>query len=665
MKKVLFLLAIMMPSLLFAQGWKSKTLITLGDRNITAGEFVEVYEKNNVKSEVIDKKSVDDYLDMYINFKLKVTEAENLKMDTLPKFVKEYEGYRKQLAKPYFSNDAATEQLVDEAYERMQWDVNASHILIKCDLHAVPADTLKAYNKALELRKRIMNGEDFGDVAVEASEDPSARDIEAIPGKQRAYKGNRGNLGYFSVFDMVYPFETGAYNTKEGEVSMPIRSDFGYHLIKLNSKTPACGQIRAAHIFLIVDENDPEKTDSIVGAKAANIYKEIDKDGKNWDVIVRKYSDDKGSAQHGGMLTPFKVSQIVPEFIAEIKKLNENEFSEPVKTSYGYHIIKLVSKSGVKSLDEERENIKKRVEKDMRAKVSEEVVLKRILKENKFKEYVKVKDAFIATIDSTLKEGKYVVAEGVDQNQVLFKLEKKEFKIADFVEYIKNHESAQPFMSEGSYAYQLYDEFVKDTAFAYEDAHLEAKYPEFKLLVQEYHDGILLFDLMDKEVWKKAEMDTAGIKAFYEANKGDYMWGQRVKTILVNVSNPESLPRMEELIREDLAYDSLKAIVKSEGLKGVTVKSPYFQKGDNVDIDETEWVVGTIRVIPSTVDKSTKIVKILDVREPEPKTYREARGVIISAYQTKLENDWLESLKAKYPVTVNEKVLEKIRKNYK
>lgn len=665
MKKVLFLLAIMMPSLLFAQGWKSKTLITLGDRNITAGEFVEVYEKNNVKSEVIDKKSVDDYLDMYINFKLKVTEAENLKMDTLPKFVKEYEGYRKQLAKPYFTNDAVTEQLVEEAYERMQWDVNASHILIKCDVHAVPADTLKAYNKALELRKRIMNGEDFGDVAVEASEDPSARDIEAIPGKQRAYKGNRGNLGYFSVFDMVYPFENGTYNTKEGEVSMPVRSDFGYHIIKLNSKTPACGQIRAAHIFLIVDENDPEKTDSVVGAKAANIYKEIDKDGKNWDIIVKKYSDDKGSAQHGGMLTPFKVSQIVPEFIAEIKKLNENEFSEPVKTSYGYHIIKLVSKSGVKSLDEERENITKRVEKDMRAKVSEEVVLKRILKENKFKEYTKVKDAFIATIDSTLKEGKYVVAEGVDQNKVLFKLEKQEFKIADFVEYIKKHESAQPFMSEGSYAYQLYDEFVKETVFAYEDAHLEAKYPDFKLLVQEYHDGILLFDLMDKEVWKKAEMDTAGIKAFYEANKGDYMWGKRVKTIVVKVNNDESLPRMEQLIREDLTSDSLKAIVKNEGLKGVTIKSPYFQKGDNVDIDETEWVAGTIRVIPSTVDKSTKIVKILEVREPEPKTYREARGVITSAYQSKLENDWLESLKAKYPVTVDEKVLEKIRKNYK
>ena len=664
MKKLLVLLAIMTPALLFAQGWKSKTLITLGDKEISAKEFMDVYEKNNVKSEVIDKKSVDEYLDMYINFKLKVTEAEARRMDTLPKFVKEYEGYRKQLAKPYFSNDAATEQLVEEAYERMHWDINASHILIKCDIHTTPADTLKAYNKALELRKRILKGEDFGDVAVEASDDPSAKGMEEIPGKQRAYKGNRGNLGYFTVFDMVYPFETGAYNTKEGEISMPVRSDFGYHIIKVNSKTPACGQIKAAHIFLVVDEKDPAKSDSVVRAKAYNIYNEIDKDGKNWDLIVKKYSDDKGSAQHGGILTPFKVSQIVPEFIAAIKELNENEFSEPVKTSYGYHIVKLIAKSGVKPLEDEKENITKRVEKDMRAKVSEEVVLKRIMKEDKFKENIKVKDAFIATIDTTLKEGKYVVAEGVDEGKVLFKLMKQNYTIADFIEYIQKHQQAQPFMSSASYAYQLYDEFVKESVFAYEDAHLEEKYPDFKLLVQEYHDGILLFDLMDKEVWKKAEIDTAGIKSFYEENKDNYMWGDRVKTIVITVNNEENVARAEELIRQDIGADSIRAVVRAESLKCVIVKSPYYQKGDNVDIDETEWVAGTVRVIPSTVDKTTKIIKILEVREPEPKTYKEARGLIISAYQTKLEADWLEELKAKYPVTVDEKVLNKVRKCY-
>ena len=654
-----------MPTLLFAQGWKSKTLITLGDKEISAKEFMDVYEKNNVKSEVLDKKSVDEYLDMYINFKLKVIEAEARQMDTLPKFIKEYEGYRKQLAKPYFSNDAATEQLVEEAYERMLWDVNASHILIKCDVHATPADTLKAYNKAMEIRKRILKGEDFGDVAVETSDDPSAKGMEEIPGKQRAYKGNRGNLGYFTAFDMVYPFETGAYNTKEGEISMPVRSDFGYHIIKVNSKTPACGMIKAAHIFLVVDEKDPMKSDSVVRAKAYNIYNEIDKDGKNWDVMVKRYSDDKGSAQYGGTLSPFRVSQIVPEFITAVKQLDINEFSEPVKTSYGYHIVKVLAKPGVKSLDEEKENITKRVEKDMRAKVSEEVVLKRIMREDKFKENTKVKDAFIATIDTTLQEGKYVMAEGVDTNQVIFKLNKQEYKIADFIGYIKKHETNQPFMSAGSYAYQLYDEFVKESVFAYEDAHLEEKYPDFKLLVQEYHDGILLFDLMDKEVWKRAETDTAGIKTFYEENKGNYMWGERVKTIVMTVNNPDNLAKAEELIRQDLSYDSIRAIMKAESLKGVMVKSPFFQKGDNVDIDETEWVAGTVRVIPSTVDNTTKIVKILEVREPEPKTYREARGVIISAYQTKLEEDWLKALKEKYPVTINEKVLNKVRKSYK
>ena len=665
MKKLLVLLALFMPALVFAQGWKNKTLVTIGDRNISAGEFMEVYEKNNLNSEVLDKKDVDEYLDMYTKFKLKVIEAENLEMDTMPKFIKEYTGYRKQLAKPYFSNAEGTEALVEEAYNRMQYDVNASHILIKCDPHAVPADTLAAYNKALAARNRILKGEDFGDVAVELSEDPSARDMEAIPGKRRAYKGNRGNLGYFTVFDMVYPFETAIYNSKVGELSMPIRTDFGYHIIKLNSKTPACGTVRAAHIYLHIDDDDPMKCDSAMREKAFNIYKEIDKDGKNWDNMVKKYSDDKGSSQQGGMLSPFRVSQIVPEFISVVKQLNDNEISEPVKTNYGYHIIKLVGKSGIKSFEEEKDNLTKRVEKDMRAKVSDENVLKRLKKENKFKEYVKEKDAFIATIDTTLKEGKYVVAEGVDTNKTLFKLQKKEYKVADFIEYIEEHEKPQPFMSSGSYAYQLYDEFVKDSVFAYEDEHLEEKYPDFKLLVQEYHDGILLFDLMDKQVWKKAEIDTAGIRLYYDEHKDEYMWGKRVKTILITVNNDESLARAEELINMDITVDSIKSVVKAEGLKGVKVKSPFFQQGDDVDIDETVWKAGTVRVIPSTVDNTTKLIKILEVRKPEPKTYKETRGIIISAYQTKLEEDWVNELENKYPVVVNEKILNKVRKSYK
>lgn len=659
--KSLLLLAALMPAMLFAQGWKSKTLIKMGDKTITAQEFMDVYEKNNVKSDVIDKKDVDEYLDMFVNFKLKVTEAEALKMDTLPKFVKEFEGYRKQLAKPYLSNDEETENLVEEAYDRMHWDINASHILVRCDINAVPADTLKAYKKALALRERVLKGEDFGDLAYDKSEDPSAHDT-VVNG--RFYKGNRGNLGYFTVFDMVYPFETGAYNTPIGELSMPVRSDFGYHIIKVNSKTTACGMVTAAHIFLVVDDKDPLKTDSVVREKAFNIYNEIAKDGKNWDAIARRYSEDKGTATNGGVLTPFKVSQIVPEFIDVVKQLNPGEFSEPVKTSYGYHIIKLVNTKGIRSFDDEKENIKKRVEKDMRAKASDEIVMKRIMKENKFKEYVKVKDEFIATVDSSLNQGQYVMAEGVKTNKVLFKFNKQKYTVGDFAAFLKTKTNSQPFMSPAAYAYKLYDEYLKTETFAYEDAHLEEKYPEFKMLVTEYHDGILLFDLMDKEVWKKAEKDTLGLQNYYEEHMNEYMWGERIKTIFVVVPTPDKVKLVESILKNDLSIDSIRSIIKKADLRGVSAKSQYFQHGDNVDIDEIEWIPGKIYTIPSTVDKMTRIVKILEIRQPEPKSFREAKGLVTSAYQTKLEEDWVESLKEKYNPQIDAKILEKVKSCY-
>lgn len=663
--KVLALVLAMLPAVVSAQSWKSKTMMTIGDRSITAGEFMGIYEKNNIASEVIEKKSVDEYLELFTNFKLKVIEAENQKMDTAAKFVKELSGYRKQLAKPYFSNDEINDKLIEEAYERMKWDISASHILIKCDEHAVPADTLKAYNKIMKIRERIMKGEDFNDVAVEVSDDPSARDRKEIPGKQRGYKGNRGYLGYFTAFDMVYPFESGAYNTKEGEVSMPVRSSFGYHLIKVHSKTPAFGMIKAAHVFLAVDETDPAKTDSLVHAKINNIYKEIDADGKNWHVIVKRYTDDRGTVTNNGLLSPFKVSQIVPEFIAALKGLEKNEIAEPIKTNYGYHIVKLVSTSGIASFDEEKENIKKRIEKDMRASVSEEVVMKRLMKENKFKENVRVKDAFIATIDSTLNDAAFVVSPEVDVNKVIFKLNKDKFTVSDFIAYITKNQKEEPFLSPAAYAYSLYDRFVKETLFAYEDAHLEMKYPEFNTLVHEYHDGILLFDLMEKEVWNKASKDTVALQKYYDEHKDEYMWNDRVKTIVITSTKPESVDTLTLLINEDLTADSIRAIVKADKkMHGVSVKTLHFQHGDNEDIDAMEWAVGTVSVVPSKVDKTTKIYKVVDVRKPEPKTYKEVRGTITSAYQTQLEQQWLDGLKTKYPVTVNETVLNKIRNYY-
>ena len=652
------LFVMMMPSLLTAQSYTKKTLITIGDKQISAREFMDTYEKNNVKTDVIDKKNVDEYLDLYIDFKLKVVEAENLQMDTMPSFVKELKNYRDQLAKPYFSNDEITEELVKEAYERMQYDVNAAHILIKCDAKALPADTLAAYNKAMAVRERILKGEDFGTVAMEMSEDPSARDMAEIPGVRKAYAGNRGELGYFTAFDMVYPFETGVYTTEVGKVSMPIRSDFGYHVIKVNSKTPALGLVRAAHIFLAAD---PSKEDSVLRNKAYNIYNELMKDEMQWSDFVKRYSEDKGTITNNGVLSTFRVNQIVPEFITAVKGLEAGKISEPVKTSFGYHIIRLVMTTPPQDFETEKARLEERVERDMRSKISEEIAMKRIMKDNNFKENTKVKDEYIVSIDSTLAMGMYQ-PESIE-DKVIFTIGKESCKLEEFVDYIVGHQRRQGFLSSSAYAYELYDAFLKEKVFAFEDATLEDKYPEFKTLVQEYHDGILLFSLMEEQVWNKAVEDTTGLKDYYERNKHLYMWNDRVKAIVVTSNNKDNVEEITSFLGGDVTADSLRTYLKNNGVQA-TARSSFYQKGDNVNIDAMEWNEGSLSIFESVVDNTTQIIKIIEVRPAEPKSFKEARGLITSGYQNELETLWLQQLREKYPVEVNQKILKKVRNNY-
>ena len=642
-----------------------KVLMTIGNEKVTVKEFTDIYAKNNLKSEVIEKKSVDEYLDLFVNFRMKVMEAYAMELDTNAKFKKELEGYRKQLAKPYFTNDEISEELVEEAYQRKLKDIRASHVLITCDKHALPADTLKAFNKAMEVRKKALKGEDFGDLAVAYSQDPSARDIKATANTP-ARKGNRGDLGYFTVFDMVYPFETGAYNTKEGEISMPVRSDFGYHIIKVNSVTDALGTVKAAHIFLQLAPDASEADVQAAKEKADNIYAELmEKGGKNWNSAVSKYTDDRGSVSRQGTLMPFTVNRIVPEFIETIKQMQPEEIAKPIRTNYGFHIIKLISFSGVNSFEKERQGLAERVEKDMRSKKSEEVVLQQIKKDYGFKTNDKNLANFMASVDSTILNGKFVLSNDVNPEATLFTIGKQHATIQDFVDYIKAKQTTVRYgIPIQVYAYQLYDGFQSQEVLAYADAHLEEKYPEFKTLVKEYNDGILLFDLMDKEVWNKAVVDTAGLKEFYERNTDKYMWKERVKACVITVNRPESLPKVKAYLAEGVPFDSLRKVMVRDTVGYVTVRNAFYQHGDNHFVDETEWKAGTMNEIPSTVDQSTVIVNIIEVRDPEPKTLREAKGLVTSDYQVELEEHWMEELRAKYPVVINEKVLEKVRNLY-
>jgi peptidyl-prolyl cis-trans isomerase SurA len=335
----------------FAQN--TNTLMTVGSDKVGKQEFENVFKKNNSKMAANpDEKTLREYLDLYINFKLKVLEAKSFGMDTAASFKKELAGYRKQLAAPYLTDKEVTEQLINEAYDRSKKEIRASHILINCKEDASAKDTLAAYNKIMAIRKKILEKkEDFGKVAMESSEDPSA-------------KTNKGDLGFFSVFAMVYSFENACYKAKQGTVTMPFRTKYGYHIVKVVDSRPAQGEVKVAHIMLRATAK-LSKEDSLRNQNKINEVYNLLTSGQKFEELAKQYSEDKGSAKNGGILPVFGTGKMVPEFESEAFALkNVNDYSKPFTTSYGWHIVKLVERKSLPSFDAAKADIKAKISRD-------------------------------------------------------------------------------------------------------------------------------------------------------------------------------------------------------------------------------------------------------------------------------------------------------------
>ena len=304
----------------------SDVLITIEQEQITASEFMAIYNKNNVNIETADKKNVNEYLELFVNFKLKVHEAEYQGMDTAAKFTKEFNGYVDQLAKPYLVDKQFTEALIKEAYERSKWEIRAKHIMIQIPDNPTPQDTANAFAKANEVYAKAIADSVFSNVAVKYSDDPSV-------------VKNGGDLGYFSAFRMVYPFETAAFNTPVGEIAKPIRTSFGYHIIKAVDKRPASGELKAAHIMIISNENTSPEDQKKAQDKINEIYGELE-GGAEFSKLATTYSDDRGSAKKGGDLGWFGAGRMVPVFEEEAFALQANgDYTKPFKNSVWMGIL--------------------------------------------------------------------------------------------------------------------------------------------------------------------------------------------------------------------------------------------------------------------------------------------------------------------------------------
>lgn len=655
----LLAIVIFYANILLAQQTDERVLLNIAGENVTAGDFMYVFNKNNLNREEQGPEAVREYLDLYINFRLKVREAEEIGMDTLQSFRKELDGYRKQLAQPYFVDASISEHLLQEAYERKQWDIRASHILIRVDRNATPEDTLMAYEKALTAHKRIIAGEDFSVVAAELSEDPSARDTEASQYRP-ARKGNLGDLGFFTVFDMVYPFETGAYTTEVGSLSTPVRTDFGYHLIKVTDKQPALGQVQVEHIFVAMPPNATAQDSLQKKAKIDAAYAKI-QSGVNFEDVVREYSEDKGSAANGGKLPWFGCNRMVPEFISEARNLADSgSVSTPFSTPFGYHIIRLIGKKPVGTFEEEENNLRTRLEKDMRNKLSEVAVINRIKQEYGFKEYPKAKDAVMQTLDSSLIKGEWSATKAQGLDKIVFSLGDNKYTQQDLALYIAQKQNKK-IQDIPAFFNDTYKSFINEKCLAYEDSMLEQKYPEFRMLVQEYHDGILLFDLTDKNVWSKAVKDTAGLAEYYTANAGKYMWDKRFSASVVTILRPADVnsDEVRNMFASGKTQEEILDHFNTDTTMNILVETAKFSQGDSPVIDKVKWKTGLSPMIDASGGPS--FVCGYEVLLPEPKLLQEAKGIVTADYQAYLEEKWISELRAKYNVIIYEEVLSTLK----
>ncbi len=642
-----------------------RTLVTIAGDEVSVDDFMYVYKKNNSQGDALDRKSVEEYLDLYINFRLKVKEAEAQGLDTVQAFIDELAGYRKQLAEPYFVNEEIMDALLQEAYERKKHDLRASHILVQVGPNAMPEDTLAAYNKAMDIRQRVLNGEAFGKVAIELSDDPSARD-RTSPRNNRLVPGNKGDLGYFSVFDMVYPFETGAYQTEIGEVSMPVRTDFGYHIIMVTDRIPAQGTINAAHLYLQMPDSASAADSSSKEREAMDLYNRI-ADGEQFEILVRQYSDDKGSASRGGVLPPFNVNRMVPEFIEAISKMSDSgQVSKPVLTSYGWHIIQLHGKSGIEPFEEVEADMRKRLEKDQRAQKSKEIIIHDIKKEYGYKEFPEGLQEIYEMIDSTIYQGKWVVPdESENPDEVYFT--KAVMMIGDlsvsqkeFAEYIAANQNIGKDENINEFVNKKFKQFSDEKCRNYEDSQLENKYPDFRAIVKEYRDGILLFELTNEKVWAYASKDTVGLQNYYDAHSKDFMWDTRLDASIYTVNDTNYVEPIRQMITDGKSDEEIKQEIFNDSLNIVRIERKKFQENENATIDAIKWKKG----LTDPQVKGTKIVfvRVHEKLGPEPKTFDEARGLITAGYQEELEKKWIEELRTKYPVIIDKEVLSSLTK---
>ena len=630
---------------LFAQT-TDPVLMTINGKPVLKSEFEYIYNKNNTNNS-LDKKTLEEYVDLFINFKLKVEEAKSQGIDTTSSFITELSGYRSQLTKPYLTDTKVDEALLHEAYDRSKEDIDVSHILIRVEPNATSADTLKAWNGINAIYKRLQK-EDFATVAKEVSEDQSAKE-------------NAGHIGWISAFRTVYPFETTAYNTAVGTYSKPIRTAFGYHIVKVLARRNSIGEVLVSHIMIFTSKGD-DAANAKAKVSIDSIYKRV-LAGDDFGTLAKNHSQDKGSSVKNGELPWFGSGRMVPEFeTAAFALKNVGDVSQPIQSAYGWHIIKLIEKKGLAPYEELKSELERKVKRDERANRGQQAFVAKLKADYSYKQNAASLQEFSKLLTGRTLNDSIFKLEAAKLSKPLFSFASKEYSQADFAKYLKKNSTSDKTIPSIIISEKL-NAYTDAELLAYEDKQLEKKYDDFRFLMQEYHDGILLFEVSNKEVWDKASKDTEGLAKYFNSHKADYTWEKpHYKGRIILCKDKETFKAAKSIVQKS-DNDSIDKYLRTrlnDSIQYVKIEKGLYVQGENKAVDKFAFDTKD-KFVPGTdypfVFVTGKMLK------KTPEDYTDVRGLVTADYQEFLEQEWIKALRAKYPTSVDQNILKTVKKN--
>lgn len=619
----------------FSWGQDNPVILTVNGEEIRKDEFIYTYTKND-KNAKFDRASLDEYMKIFINYKLKVTQARDLGYDTIPELQRELAGYKEKSAEKYLMDSEVNDKLIHEAYERKKYEVKASHILFTGK---------DAYDQAMAARKEIMNGANFEEVARKKSQDPSVAK-------------NGGSLGYFSAFQMVYPFEEAAYNTKVGEISEPIKTQFGYHLLKVYDKRVNPGMVTVAHIYAKIPKEGSEKEINDAEIKIREIHGLLTSNKGTFEDLAKQYSDDNTSKEKGGELAPFTSGSMVPEFENVAFSLkNDGDFSEPFKTSYGWHIVKRLKQEPIGDFESMKSELESRMQKGEASRKSNELFVEKLKKKYSYKNKAK---KWLKNPYSEEAKGKVNVDDS--KKAFTFKKEKGLFKKKTIVtagEFKPYSALTDPKSNKDIQV--AFKDYVTDYFMNYEKSMLYENYPEYKALMQEFSDGIILFAIANDKLWKKSSEDTTGLKEFFDNNIENYQWKKRWDVEIYS-SPKKDITMAAMAMAQDTSNSAQEILTASnkESQLNMNIEKGKMEVSENEILQKFPEKLGVSEPIMN--DGKFIFIRVFEIMEPQEKLLKETRGAVISDYQNYLEKEWIKSLKETYKVSVNEKAVNDLVK---